>query len=1169
MKSMKCRVIAMLMITVMIFSQLSIPVAAAAVDNETDIAEETVDTVSGTEITSDDAVEEKQSEKSEKGDIISVNTGMGIYDVCENPEEGGAGFEADGSYTIQIPEKNPFFPYEVQFTHNGTVTTEWFMTPDSQIEIGGHTFRVNADFDGSVITQMSLKVAGQEVVIYPERKNFSNDVLEEESLLPLPTPDAGELGSYSEPLKVDLTKYTPVEMTNVSMASVFAGKVALSDTDKIAWTWSGDQYTVSTPGDHINLSRLSRNSNYTDWTMIAGNDQLNGSNMKYRVRVEYSDNAYKWLVPTVYAQDADGNRTEIEVNSYNYHTYKVPSSYGDNSTYGEEWVYIPEDIYDLHEDIYYSFSINTAFNANKQYDHMKIYEGRYNSAQEAASGIDITDKILDIDMSHKEAGYSIGYSGSEYSFEKPYFTVVAFDAANNPTGCQYFELRTTTTNTSVTYDYDEINAELFTSQDYQVTATRSYGYNYDELGNVIETENHLLYKKFPVNAIYYCKMSYKQKGALLNDPLSKVTAAYVGRYSSIAEAQEAGAKDIKENLFGTKGYPADYSQGIQFTVFAGEEIFYKSIRTKEGYKSADTRVWFEGLKDRNGNEISCYQAGASNDSYGEHNYLAYLVKPDVDITQLAPIFSIPDNDDGEKIRLYASGSDVPEKSGESYHDFSQGPIQYSASAENGINFKNYWLSVIKAVNGRGQLYITSTAAKESNTRIENGIIYSDREVILENLSEYHDIFVMNTGTEAFPAMSAELESDVLYLDDYWDFKGQYELAGVDIDNLGDDNYTKNIAKLRLRVKDGVDSGAEISGTLTIKSNGTTLAVLTLTGMAGNPYITTEEIPAAVKYVPYGTMIQNSNKYSKNIITYEMTYGTLPEGMELRPNGEIYGVPKETGEFEIGVRIICSYNDFVSGTEYFTLIVNDNTDPNVDGATDEGYTVLQRVPNITMDDPNSYTFVSEGTYGEYKAVYLDGEKLVEGVDYTSESGSTRITLRSQTLVSSNTEGAHTIGVEFRSSSDDSLKRAAQNYRIIPGSVNDRVGGGAAGSGSSINMAPIRYTVKPGDTLWKIARQFYGNGAMWTKIYADNKSTIKNPNRIYVGQVLLIYPSIGDGTYITESGSKTYTVKSGDTLWSIAERMYGKGKRWKKIYEANKGTLSDPNKLYAGQILIIPN
>lgn len=48
----------------------------------------------------------------------------------------------------------------------------------------------------------------------------------------------------------------------------------------------------------------------------------------------------------------------------------------------------------------------------------------------------------------------------------------------------------------------------------------------------------------------------------------------------------------------------------------------------------------------------------------------------------------------------------------------------------------------------------------------------------------------------------------------------------------------------------------------------------------------------------------------------------------------------------------------------------------------------------------------------------------------------------------------------------------------------------------------YSVQKGDTLWGIAKKFYGNGSKYTKIYEANKDKIKNPNLIYVGQVLTI-------------------------------------------------------------------
>lgn len=48
----------------------------------------------------------------------------------------------------------------------------------------------------------------------------------------------------------------------------------------------------------------------------------------------------------------------------------------------------------------------------------------------------------------------------------------------------------------------------------------------------------------------------------------------------------------------------------------------------------------------------------------------------------------------------------------------------------------------------------------------------------------------------------------------------------------------------------------------------------------------------------------------------------------------------------------------------------------------------------------------------------------------------------------------------------------------------------------------YTVQKGDSLWKIAKHFYGNGSEYKKIYSANSASIKNPNLIYPGQTLVI-------------------------------------------------------------------
>lgn len=51
-------------------------------------------------------------------------------------------------------------------------------------------------------------------------------------------------------------------------------------------------------------------------------------------------------------------------------------------------------------------------------------------------------------------------------------------------------------------------------------------------------------------------------------------------------------------------------------------------------------------------------------------------------------------------------------------------------------------------------------------------------------------------------------------------------------------------------------------------------------------------------------------------------------------------------------------------------------------------------------------------------------------------------------------------------------------------------------------------------------------------------------------------------------QSYTVKTGDCLWNIARQVYGSGADYKKIYEANRDKISNPNLIYPGQQLILP-
>jgi nucleoid-associated protein YgaU len=69
---------------------------------------------------------------------------------------------------------------------------------------------------------------------------------------------------------------------------------------------------------------------------------------------------------------------------------------------------------------------------------------------------------------------------------------------------------------------------------------------------------------------------------------------------------------------------------------------------------------------------------------------------------------------------------------------------------------------------------------------------------------------------------------------------------------------------------------------------------------------------------------------------------------------------------------------------------------------------------------------------------------------------------------------------------------------PGQPSTMTAGASVGGGQNQR----RYTVKTGDTLSKISREFYGDPNQYTKIFNANRSILRDPNTISPGQELVI-------------------------------------------------------------------
>lgn len=161
---------------------------------------------------------------------------------------------------------------------------------------------------------------------------------------------------------------------------------------------------------------------------------------------------------------------------------------------------------------------------------------------------------------------------------------------------------------------------------------------------------------------------------------------------------------------------------------------------------------------------------------------------------------------------------------------------------------------------------------------------------------------------------------------------------------------------------------------------------------------------------------------------------------------------------------------------------------------------------------------------------------------------------------------------------------------------------------------RYVVEAGDSLYQIAQTSYGDGTLHKALAEYNKDKLSSPTAMRVGVTLRIPPKdvlLGEATLgpaarqdtaplnltptpgptlasrepapSTPAASKTpakpetkpeasaprsYTVRSGDTLGSIARTQLGSSRRWNEILDLNRKTIGQAEDLKIGMVLKLP-
>jgi len=110
------------------------------------------------------------------------------------------------------------------------------------------------------------------------------------------------------------------------------------------------------------------------------------------------------------------------------------------------------------------------------------------------------------------------------------------------------------------------------------------------------------------------------------------------------------------------------------------------------------------------------------------------------------------------------------------------------------------------------------------------------------------------------------------------------------------------------------------------------------------------------------------------------------------------------------------------------------------------------------------------------------------------------------------------------------------------------------------------VERGDSWWKLAELYLGNGARWKELREMNPAGNggRNSELLMLGSTVKMPGSVVRHEAAT---AKSVTVKKGDTLWSMAREHLGRGTAWKCLAEANP-ELGQPEELQIGASVRLP-
>ncbi len=862
------------------------------------------------------------------------------------------------------------------------------------------------------------------------------------------------------------------DLKAIPLADVLGGLVN-SDNEKVTipagatdvWMYVKDEnnqevldsynHYVISENPTLDLSTVAGVSAYTLELIVGSGGQLNTSNVRYIIRVFVTNSVSSKYTFELYKQSSDGVRSKVE-------PIQKTTAVGNLILTTMDVTAFTLTSYDSSADYYVMMSETAEEHPNIK---IKVYTGTAENLLYKLMGwggtvTDITDKIMHQDMSQKNAGYTGNFADPNDSscYLLVEYTILDWNTGEEVTqyGLRAFSIDTTYSK-GYLYSYEGGQKKDVTCFSAREAIVENMVINPDaSVSDVsgIHGMYYMLDEGYSADQEYYVALDLYSKN-YGSDTANHVEKAVVGSFASLDEA--ANEVDIQEQLLakGTNiGYKSNYNyenNGKFFTVFLDDGTIWKcNIRVME-YDSkydpdymrsftekpiigeADPWLRVTGATTASGREYDTYVIengkNINMDTYYGYGYQTIFINDaNADLSNIKPEFWYANTE-----RVYAVDKNTGNRIDTDHtRNFTNENQQYTGIIidNNRENERNYWVTFKKLNNNGPELFVYGPSA---------------REVILDEYFEFkHDILIANIGNAPLEDIRVDLyDAENVKIDTYWTVgsDGNDTLAAfTSTEKTTQYGELANMAKIRLLP----DGDGTVKGTLVITAKGQEPVMITLNGTAQTPEIVTETLDDAVKYVPYQHIIATNNMHDWVETQFSVVEGQLPDGVTLNADtGEIYGVPtvpagttEQTYTFTVKATFLVNGEEgyFDSATKQFSIKVKPNTDENVYLASDssEGYYIMDHIGtedgqyHYVIDVFEDTVFRSYGSYGEFKALWLNGEKLVEGVDYDSEEGSTKITIKGQTFENKTTPNeTNTIAMEFRKD-DNELNRTSQNF-----------------------------------------------------------------------------------------------------------------------------------------------